>query len=256
MYVKVFTDILQSSLWCEDSDTRVVWITMLALANQDGIVRSTAPGISSQARVPVEKVREALDKFESEDPDSRTLDHGGRRVERTDGGYVILNYMKYREMTDMAKVREQTRERVRKYRQNRDGNAVVTGGNVTVTTGNDKQKQKQKSEEDPPLSPKGGEHTLFAFKSMSGEVLISKAYIESLQSKFPSLDVRSCVADAHAWTLVNRPKKDIPKFLTNWLIRQKNKKSNPQPQIEIDDREVESIRAAKQIQEGTYVVPV
>jgi len=116
MYVKLFSDILQSSLWSEDSDTKVIWITMLALANQDGLVRATAPGISHEARVDLEKTKSVLTLLESPDPESRTPEHEGRRIERVDGGFLILNYLKYRSLSDEDARREQGRIRTRRYR--------------------------------------------------------------------------------------------------------------------------------------------
>jgi hypothetical protein len=153
-FVKVFSDIIQSSIWAEDSDTCKVWVTLLALSNQDGLVRATAPGISNAARVPIERTREIITLLESPDTDSRTPDNEGRRIERTDGGYLILNYLKYREMSDMAIVREQTRQRVAAYRKRN----AVTQCNVTVqdvTLGNAKEKEKKKYKE-PPIVPQGG----------------------------------------------------------------------------------------------------
>ena len=126
MYVKLFSDILQSSLWSEDSDTRVIWITMLALANQDGLVRATAPGIAHEARVGLEKTRTVLTLLESPDLESRTPDHEGRRIERIDGGFQILNYRKYRDLCTEEKRREQDRLRAKRYRDHHTASRDVT----------------------------------------------------------------------------------------------------------------------------------
>lgn len=151
MYVKLFSDILQSSLWAQSSDVRVVWITMLALANQDGLVRATAPGIAHAARVSLRRTQAALELFQAPDSESRTPDNEGRRIERVDGGFLILNYEKYRLMCSAEKRREQTRERVRRFRE-RERNADVT--HVTQSNAcNAKQKHKQK-QIDLPIPPK------------------------------------------------------------------------------------------------------
>ncbi len=126
MYTKLFADILQSSIWAEDAETCKVWITLLALANPDGLVRATAPGIAHEARVSLGKTRRALALFESPDPDSRTPDNEGRRIERTDGGYLVLNYRKYREMQDEERRRTLDRERARRYRERRSSAQSVT----------------------------------------------------------------------------------------------------------------------------------
>lgn len=116
MYVKLFADLLDSSLWSEDSDTRIVWITLLVMANQDGLVRSTLPGIAHRARVTNEAAENALVLFESPDKNSRTPDNDGRRIERTDGGYQILNYKTRRDMQDEDSRRAQWRESQRRRR--------------------------------------------------------------------------------------------------------------------------------------------
>ena len=40
-FTKLFQSILTSSVWSEDNETRIVWITMLALADQNGSVSAT-----------------------------------------------------------------------------------------------------------------------------------------------------------------------------------------------------------------------
>ena len=52
MYNKLFTRILDSSIWLEDSDTRIVWIMLLAVMDQDGFCRFASPAnIARRARV-------------------------------------------------------------------------------------------------------------------------------------------------------------------------------------------------------------
>lgn len=95
-FVKIDCNILYSSIWAETPETKTVWITMLALANANGIVPATAPGISIAAVVSLEDTRKALAIFESPDPDSKSLENKGKRIERINGGYKILNYESYR----------------------------------------------------------------------------------------------------------------------------------------------------------------
>jgi hypothetical protein len=70
---------------------------MLAMANRDGIVEGSVPGLAHQARVPVDKCRDALLVLSGPDPDSRTPDHEGRRIRAVDGGWLLLTYQKHRE---------------------------------------------------------------------------------------------------------------------------------------------------------------
>jgi hypothetical protein len=95
-FVKLDCGILDSSIWAEDSDTVKIWITLLTMSDATGLVRATAPGISIRSQLPRDLVIRVLTKFESPDPASRSIAHEGRRIQRVDGGYKILNYLKYR----------------------------------------------------------------------------------------------------------------------------------------------------------------
>lgn len=112
-YVKLDTGILDSTLWLSDSDVRIVFITMLAMATPDGLVEATAPGIARRANLSIEAVRQAVKVLEGPDEDSRSLADEGRRVNRVDGGYQIVNYIKYREKDHT------NAERQRRYREKR-----------------------------------------------------------------------------------------------------------------------------------------
>lgn len=112
-YVKLDTGILDSTLWLSDSDVRVTFITMLAMATPKGLVEATAPGIARRANLSIETVRAALKILESTDEDSRTMAEDGRRILRVDGGYQITNYTKYREK-DHTNAERQRRFRERK----------------------------------------------------------------------------------------------------------------------------------------------
>lgn len=96
-YAKLFGSLLTSSVWCEDNVTRVVWITMLAAADADGVVEGSVPGFARLANVTVDELRAALAKLSAPDPDSRTLDKEGRRIEAIEGGRQVVNYAKYRQ---------------------------------------------------------------------------------------------------------------------------------------------------------------
>ena len=97
-YTKLFGTIVGSTLWRQEGkETKIVWITMLAMANRDGIVECSVPGLADFAKVSMEEVEDALQRLQSPDTYSRTPDHEGRRIETVEGGWKILNYAKYRE---------------------------------------------------------------------------------------------------------------------------------------------------------------
>lgn len=93
---KLDSSIMHSTIWQEPSDIRIVWITMLAMSDRRGYVGASLPGLAHAARVPLESAAAAIDRFSSPDPDSRNPDHEGRRIEKTEGGWLVLNYEAYR----------------------------------------------------------------------------------------------------------------------------------------------------------------
>lgn len=98
--------------------TRIVWITMLALADRDGHVRSSESGLARLANVTAEDCHHALERFLAPEIErGGTPDYEGRRIEEVLGGWLILNYAKYRDLTDAETRREQWRTSQRKRRQ-------------------------------------------------------------------------------------------------------------------------------------------
>lgn len=133
MYNKLFTSILDSSLWLESDTTRLVWVTLLASMDQDGFARfASVRNLARRAVVSDAAAEEAIARFEAPDPDSSDEENEGRRIERVPGGWILLNAPKYNEMASAAGQREATRERVRRFRERKrgDGNAPVTPGNA------------------------------------------------------------------------------------------------------------------------------
>lgn len=116
-FTKLFSSITESTIWCEDSDTRIVWVTMLAMADRKGRVWASIPGLANRARVSLEATEKALGRFLAPDKYSRTPDHDGRRIEPIDGGWLLLNHEKYRAMRDEEEKRIKDAERQRRHRE-------------------------------------------------------------------------------------------------------------------------------------------
>lgn len=120
-FVKLFGSILASTVWMEDPETKVVWITMLAMADAKGYVGGSVPGLAKMAGVERAATERALEKFLSPDPDSRSKEHEGRRIVEAEGGWKLLNYAKYREARDEETRREQFRASKRRARARERG---------------------------------------------------------------------------------------------------------------------------------------
>lgn len=125
-YTKLFSSITESTIWREPDATRLVWITMLALADADGYVGASVPGLADRARVSLDACLAALKTFMGPDEWSRTKELEGRRIAETEGGWVLLNHAKYRAIRDAEDRREQTRLAMQRLRAK--GKAAVSGG--------------------------------------------------------------------------------------------------------------------------------
>lgn len=102
-YTILKSSIIDSSLWVmEDSDTRCVWITLLAKRNKDGEVFSSLVGLSHAACVPIEKTEIAIKKFLAPDTNSTTKENEGRRLKEIVGGWLLLNHQKIKEEAQAA----------------------------------------------------------------------------------------------------------------------------------------------------------
>lgn len=130
-FTKLFSSITESTIWVEDANTRLTWITLLAMADKRGRVWASIPGLANRARVPVEAAEAAIEKFLAPDTYSRTYtpECQGRRLEEIDGGWRLINYEKYRQIRDQEDKRERTRERVRKHREKKRNVTHVTPSN-------------------------------------------------------------------------------------------------------------------------------
>lgn len=91
-FTKLQRSIVTSSIWLQDMETRLVWITLLALCDRDGIVRASPKQLTHQARVSQEGCEKAIELLQSPDEDSRSMEHEGRRIKRVEGGFLVLNY--------------------------------------------------------------------------------------------------------------------------------------------------------------------
>lgn len=115
-FTKLFNSIITSTVWQEDAETKVVWITLMALADANGETDTTIPGLARLSGVSIKKCEAALLKFQEPDPYSRSQEFEGRRIIKTTNGWRLLNYTKYREMRDIAVRQEQNRLAQKRFR--------------------------------------------------------------------------------------------------------------------------------------------
>ncbi len=176
-FVKLDCDILRSTLWL-DRGARDVFITALLMAEPRqileateqirinslegtgwsvppgwyGFVSASGPGIVRMSGCADEEGFAALHRLGEPDPESRSREYDGRRLVRVDGGYVVLNFMKYRDKDFGAA------ERMRALRARK--RASVTANSDAVTANSDVGREQRaetenggRKEEPPALPP-------------------------------------------------------------------------------------------------------
>jgi hypothetical protein len=124
-FTKLQRAILTSSIWLQNAETRLVWITILALCDRDGIARCSPMGLAHQARVDPSACESAIEILLAPDPDSRDLGDG-RRIERVPGGFFVINYKR----TLGEGAREQRREYNREKKRESRARKRANGGTI------------------------------------------------------------------------------------------------------------------------------
>lgn len=131
VYNKLFTKILDSSIWLEPTPTRIIWMTLIAVMDEDGFCQFASPAnLAHRALVSLPDTEAALACLEAPDKNSSDPDNEGRRIERVPGGWMVLNARKYRDLVTRAVAKEKTRLRVAKHRREK-GSVTECNGDVT-----------------------------------------------------------------------------------------------------------------------------
>lgn len=115
-FTKLYNQILLSTIWLQPDHVRILWITMLALKNQNSEVMASIPGLADAAKISLENCEEGLKVLMSPDPYSRTKEDEGRRIREIDGGWLIINGQKYRDKMSDEDRREYKTSKQRQYR--------------------------------------------------------------------------------------------------------------------------------------------
>ena len=219
-FVKLDCGILNSTLWVERVP-REIFITALLMAvphevttplqqiavrslkYEDfmippglyGFVAAAGPGIVRMAMADADEGIAALERLGAPDPESRTPDFDGRRLVRVDGGYIVLNFFKYRDKDNTAA------ERARRYRLKkaltsrsvtRDTNTVTRDSSPLVTNAEaeaEAEAKRQRKKEKAPASP-----------AVSVSDLIAAGFSEHVAAEFIAHKAqRKAPLTARAW---------------------------------------------------------
>lgn len=130
-YTKLANSILTSTIWMEDDHTRLVWVALLAMADKNGEVQASIPGLANVARVPIASAEIAIQKFLSPDLYSRTKDADGRRIEVIKGGWALINHAEYRNLASEDDRKAKAAERQKRFRERQKQRDGVTDASQT-----------------------------------------------------------------------------------------------------------------------------
>lgn len=102
---------------------------MLAMADQNGIVNASVGGLARRANLTREECDAALSTLLAPDPDSKSPEHEGRRIEALDGGWLVLNHRAYRDLRTDKQI--EVAERQRRFRERHANDAALPVTDVT-----------------------------------------------------------------------------------------------------------------------------
>lgn len=232
-YVKVFGSILKSTVWRLPLATKVVWMTMLADCDRDGIVEASIPGLADLAKVTVEQCEAAILCFMAPDTYSRTKDFEGRRIEEIDGGWRILNYEKYRDKLSIEHQKSKAAERQKRWRDRHNGVTPSNAPLCSITPSNPIAETSAK----PSAESKEITDSFVVVATTLPAVLtfpcngkpdfwaLTQEQVDRWSQLYPGTDVLTECRKALAWVEANQRKtaKGMPKFLNAWIGRTNDK---------------------------------
>lgn len=189
----------------EDDHTRIVWFAMLAMADKNGEVQASIPGLANVARVPVESCRMAIEKFLSPDPYSRTKDDEGRRIEEIKGGWLLVNHAEYRQLASDEDRKVKAAIRQQRARDKKARNKIVTPASRQISQAEAEAEaesiKKEKKGASRPVPP-----SLDEVKLQAAKVGVSDTEAEKFFNYYTS----------NGWRVGRNPMKSWTHSLTNW----------------------------------------
>lgn len=128
MYGKIFEDLFCSTLMDYGGDTAYVFMAMIVLSDERGIIKHTDNSLARLICKPIEVVREAIRNLETQDQRSNVKAYEGRRIvplyELMDDetrGWLVVNKEIYRDRGSREDKKKADRERIAEKRNRVNG---------------------------------------------------------------------------------------------------------------------------------------
>jgi hypothetical protein len=178
-------------------------------------VCASVGGLAHAARVGKEDCEAALGYLLSPDDDSRSREFDGQRIEVVDGGYIILNYKKYRDLGRKIDRDEYLADKQWEHRQKRKQTSTSDNGTSTNPSAS-----ASLSESASKRKPKTLEETVLYAKQHGISSADATAFFDSME--------------AGGWTRNGKALRDWQAALRSWkangfLASQRNNRGHQQP---------------------------
>jgi hypothetical protein len=132
LYHKLSSKLTMSSLWSKPNATRILFITMLSLKDENGLVEACDSSLKTLSRLSQEEYKASIKELMAPDPDSSNQEFEGRRVGKCDLGYVVFSADRYNP-NDFKYSQKESSKKVREWRRKRKEKALE--GSVNQTKG-------------------------------------------------------------------------------------------------------------------------
>jgi len=150
-YCKLHAKIVLSSIWSEPAPVRLLWITMLAVADADGNVEGSVCGLAHLARITPDECSEALQRLQAPDPHSSDGTAGERIAEVAEGVWHIINHSKYRERQTRRQALDAARKK--RSRAKQADTSALSAASVSVSKSESESKNKTTAQLEPLSDP-------------------------------------------------------------------------------------------------------
>jgi len=220
-YSKLYSSIVHSSLWTAQDNVRLLFVTLLALADPQGYVYGSRSGLARAANISRKRgQRDPWEHLMAPDPDSSDLmrnpENEGRRIEEVPGGFRILNFLFYRSLRNEDDRREQNREAQARHREKvKQEHEKESSLNQPESAEVSQSKPISEAEAEAEANKKDGQ-----IDSAPAVVNVFSDFIERLRQvpAYATLDIEDELSKMEVWCELNHKKPTRRRFV-NWLNR-------------------------------------
>ena len=210
MYGKIFEQIYDGSLrmnW----KAMITFQQMIVLCDDVGVVDMTPDAIHFRTGIPLEIIKDGILDLEKPDPQSRTPDKEGRRIERLDDhrdwGWRIVNHKYYRDLISKKDRQEYMKEYMRDRRKQSVNSCKQKLADLTHTD----------TDTDTNKRIVVGTFLL----SDNSEYEIEQSFIDKIKNAYPDINVKKEIKLITAWCIANPKKRKTrqgaTRFINNWF---------------------------------------